>query len=842
MVGLVIVAHSRALAQALMDLTRQVASPEVPMAIAAGAGPDHLDFGTDALEILEAVQSVYSPDGVLILMDLGSAVLSAQMAYDLLPAEMQAQVKFCAAPLVEGAIAAGVQAGLGSSLQAVCAEAQAALLPKAQQLGQEEARPLAAETPAAELESAERLPGEEITLAIKNLHGLHARPAARFVQAAARFQADIQVTNLTAGRGPVSAKSLNALATLGAVQDHRVRIQARGEQASQALATLAEMIEQGFGELETPPEAPAPAPAAAPVEPGALAAIPISTGIALGPLFKYQPPPPPIPTGLVEQPEPEWQRLGQAIEAVKKAIREQRRGVAASLGNEQAAIFDAHLLILEDPDLLAQTRAKIFTEKLNASAAWNQAITAVAEQYRSLPDPYLRQRAADVLDVGSQLLFALAGEAQAGKIELPEPIILVAEELTPTQTAQLDLMQVLGVITLVGGPTSHSAILARSLGIPAVTGAPLSILRQPNGVFAALDGASGAYWIDPPAEKRAELVQRRADWLEERSRLLQSSHKLALTRDGQRIEVVANAGNLQDARAALANGAEGIGLLRTEFLFLTRQQPPSEEEQFEALSQIGAAMGEHPVIVRTLDVGGDKELPYIELPAEANPFLGVRAIRLSRQRPDLFRDQLRAILRAGAGANFRIMFPMVAELSEVRWARQALEEAHQQLTAQGLAHQWPVETGIMVEVPSAAMMADGLAGEVDFFSIGTNDLTQYTLAAERGNPNLAGFADALHPAVLRLIGRVAEAAHARGKWVGVCGELAGDPAAAAALVGLGVDELSMNPGGIPAIKAILRRLTVPQARQLAREVTAAADAPAARRLAQSFLEALPPEA
>jgi phosphoenolpyruvate-protein phosphotransferase len=317
---------------------------------------------------------------------------------------------------------------------------------------------------------------------------------------------------------------------------------------------------------------------------------------------------------------------------------------------------------------------------------------------------------------------------------------------------------------------------------------------------------------------------------------MEASHAPAMTKDGQRVEVFANVGSVQDARNAVKNGAEGIGLLRTEFLFLTREAPPNEAEQLNVLLEIGRAMGDRPVTIRTLDVGGDKEVPYIKLPKEANPFLGVRAIRMSLQNTDLFLRQLRAILRAAADHHFRIMFPMIANVSEVRLAREWLEKAHHQLTEEKLPHAWPIETGIMVEIPSAAILSRALAREVDFFSIGTNDLTQYTLAAERGNPLLADLADAFHPAVLRLIGEVVEAAHAEGKWVGVCGELGGDPLAAPVLIGLGVDELSLNSGGVPRTKSVVRTVEMPKARELAQKILRTESAVEARKLAQSYLE------
>jgi phosphoenolpyruvate-protein phosphotransferase/dihydroxyacetone kinase phosphotransfer subunit len=841
MVGIVLVSHSRALAEALRDLVQQVATSDVPLAIAAGVGPQREEFGTDAIEISEAIQSVYSEDGVLVLMDLGSAILSAEMALELLPDEMKPRIQFCAAPVVEGAIAAGVQAGLGMDLDAICREARQALKPKAEQLGQ--AEPI--ETPP-ETSLPPQIPGdfEEIQLTLRNLHGLHARPAARFVQTAAAFDADVHVRNLSSGKGPVSARSLNALATLGAVNGDEIVVSASGAQANQALQALKQLVQDNFGEpaaqagLTTQPESPSPGKTAETL-PGALSGVAVSEGIALGPLYRYQAVPPPIPQTPASDPDAEWERLQRALSQTEQAIRQRRQQLRRSIGEDQAAIFDAHLLILQDPDLSEKVQADIRQNHRNAAAAWYTNIQTVAESYKSLPDAYLQQRAADVMDVGNQVLFALAGKAAAEPVKFPEPVILFAADLTPTETSQLDMGQVLGIVTAGGGPTSHSAILARALGIPALSGLDLKIRDVKPGTLLGLDGFHGRLWIEPSTDVHQELEQQREAWLEQRRKLLQKSHAPAILRDGTHVEVVANVGNVVDAQAAIKNGAEGIGLLRTEFLYLTRETPPSEEEQLNSLLQIGAILEGRPIIVRTLDVGGDKALPYINLPLEENPFLGVRAIRLCLSRPDLFMPQLRSILRAAADNQIRIMFPMVANCEEIGQAKAMMERAHNELNKENLAHRWPVETGIMVEIPAAALLSDALAKEVDFFSIGTNDLTQYTLAAERGNAALAGLNDALHPAVLRLIQQVTTASHERGKWTGICGELAGDPLAAPILVGLGVDELSMNPTSIPRIKDLLRRIDHQMVKPLVEVALHSTSATEVRSSARNFIDKLP---
>ncbi|MEN4011450.1 MAG: phosphoenolpyruvate--protein phosphotransferase [Bellilinea sp.] len=839
MVSLVLVSHSKQLAESLVSLIRQMAGSELKIGVAAGAGENHDEFGTDATLIAEVIASVDSPDGVLILMDLGSAILSAEMALELLPADVRGRVHFCPAPLVEGSIAASVQASLGSDLQTVCREASQALRSKIEQLHpggvQSEASPAPPTAPGADQ------PYLSISLTLTNEHGLHARPAARFVQLASGFQADILVTNLTTSSRAVSATSLNALATLGALNGHQIRIQARGIQAAQALEALQRLVEDRFGESQ---QAARPVRRVSQVETGlagderSLKGLPVSEGIAIASVFHYQALPPSIPEYTPDDPAAEWQKLHTAIRKVRAAILERQRDMTERVGADEAAIFEAHALLLNDEDLLQPARQRIEQDGWNAARAWKDSADKIIARFQALEDEYLKQRAADAADVSNQVLRELSGESHQ-KVKFTHPVILIAEDLTPSETASLDLDRVHGIGLLSGGPTSHSAILARSLGIPAITGLPFAVNQLPQGCMVALDGFSGQLWIEPEAARQTEFNRQRSQWLEEKQRLLENTFQPAVTLDGTSIEVAANAGNLADAQVAVRNGADGIGLLRTEFLFLTRQTAPSEEEQYLAIRDIGMTLQGRPVIVRTLDVGGDKPLPYINQQPEANPFLGVRALRLSLQKPHLFRAQLRAILRAGREANVRIMFPMVASIEEVLQANQFIEQVHQELAEQNTPHAWPIETGIMVEIPAAAILADALAGHVAFFSIGTNDLTQYTLAAERGNPQLNYLTDALHPSVLRMIERVVAAAQAHGKWVGVCGELAGEAEAVAVLVGLGVRELSVNPAGIPRVKAIVRALRLADAQSLAQRTLACANAISARKIAAEFLKNLP---
>ena len=544
--------------------------------------------------------------------------------------------------------------------------------------------------------------------------------------------------------------------------------------------------------------------------------IPGSSGIASGPARHFRLRKPTIPEHLTTDPAGEWARLEQALEQTRHQIQQTLAEVAQRSDAQTAGVFEAHLLFLEDTALREPAKRLIQEEHLNAAMAWDRAAAAVAKEYGSLEDDYQKARAADVRDVGDQVVRNLLGEGPALPA-LESPGILIASDLAPADTARLDPSRVLAICTAFGGPTSHSAILARTFGIPAVLGLGERILELAEGCPLIVDAAKG--WVIPnPDETTEKRYHLEAEALQKASaEALAESAIPAVCRDGRRIEVGANIGSLAEARAAVAAGAEGVGLLRTEFLYLGREAAPDEEEQFAAYREIAQAMGGRPVIIRTLDIGGDKPLPYIDLGREANPFLGWRAIRLCLAQPEFFKVQLRAIQRVAALHPVKVMFPMVATLDEIRSAKALLAEARAEVAGRGQAVPERLETGIMVEIPAAAIRAHQLAPEVDFFSIGTNDLTQYTMAAERGNAKVAALTDAFHPAVLELIGRVIDAAHAHGKWAGICGELGGESLAVPILVGLGIDELSMSAPAIPRAKQLIRGLDGVAAQRLARE-------------------------
>ncbi|MFZ0090693.1 MAG: phosphoenolpyruvate--protein phosphotransferase, partial [Solirubrobacteraceae bacterium] len=504
-----------------------------------------------------------------------------------------------------------------------------------------------------------------------------------------------------------------------------------------------------------------------------------------------------------------------------------RAAVAERAGGTEAEIFDAHLALLDDAALTEPARAAI-AGGATAERGWFDAVQAVAARYRALPEPVLQERATDVLDVGQRVNAALAGAD--GDAASAAGGIVIADELTPAQAAGLDPANVVAIATARGSATAHAAILARALGLPAVVGLGSAVLGIADATELLLDGEAGTVTVDPPAQ---ELARARERGERERQRRAAARHRAAepaQMRDGARIEVFANLGAVAEAAGAVELGAEGVGLLRTEFLFLGRDSLPDEEEQTDTLRQIAVALDGRPLVVRTLDAGADKPLPALPMPPEQNPFLGVRGIRLGLRRRDVLATQLRAILRVAAEHPVKVMLPMVATLEEITAARAVLAQAR---TQTGISV--PLELGIMVEVPAAALAARRLAAHVDFFSLGTNDLTQYTMAAERGDARLAPLLAGPQPAVLALVQATVAGAAERGRWVGVCGELAGDPAAAILLAGLGVTELSMAPGLIPEAKAALREISLDQARAAALAALETDDATAARDLALALL-------
>lgn len=655
-------------------------------------------------------------------------------------------------------------------------------------------------------------------IVVPNPTGLHARPAAVLANLAKQYQSTIK---LHKGEQTANVRSVVGIMGLEVGFRDTVRLVATGSDAAAAIAALSAELRAGLGEEGAKP-APAPAsmaqaeisqppPRPRSDNPNLILGVAASPGVAVGTTYR-----------LTHQeiqvaevggtPNQERRSLERALQQATLEIEALRAKVHGQQDAGKAAIFAAHLELLEDPELLDTATSAIDKGK-SAASAWKQTYTHQAQQLAQLKNELLAARANDLRDVGGRVLRLLTGAALT-TTTYPAHTILLAEDLTPSDTATLDRSKVLGFCTIGGGATSHVAILARSMDIPAIAGAEPRMLELPNGTPVILDGSKGTLQLHPTQEEMEQVRQRQLRLKERRERELASADEPAITQDGHRVEVVANIGSQADAEQAIALGTEGVGLLRSEFVFMERESAPSEDEQTELYASIATMLGERPLIIRTLDVGGDKPLPYLPIPHEENPFLGERGVRIGFDRPEILRTQLRAILRASRSGNVQVMFPMIARLEDWWMAKGMLDEEAERL---GIS---PIPAGIMVEVPATAVMAEQFAKVVDFFSIGTNDLTQYTLAMDRGHPKLAAYADALNPSVLQLIGMAAQAANRHGKWCGVCGGVASDPQAVPLLIGLGVKELSVSVPTIPSIKAQVRELTLADCQTLAEHAIA----------------------
>ncbi len=650
---------------------------------------------------------------------------------------------------------------------------------------------------------------------ISNTAGLHARPAAVLANLARKFASDIWVQR---GDGRANAKSLTSVMNLDIRYNDKVNLVAQGSDAQDAINSLVPLILSGLGEEGSSAPAPAsrivaeiarPAPVRRSEDPNLLLGVTASPGFAVGNVFQVRHQDLAVPE-TADEPQAEELKLADALETSRRQLEALQYQLHGQADANKAAIFAAHQEVLDDPELHDMVRSAILKGK-SAAFAWQQMINTQAEQMAKMSNALLAARAADVRDVGQRVMQNLTGIGPR-KIDAPANSILVAEELTPSDTANLDRSKVLGVCTTLGGATSHAAIIARSLGIPAVAGIEPKALDIPDGTPVILDGTRASLRLNPSVEEMARLKTRQERLATKKKADLENAAAPAVTTDGCQVEVVANIGGLSDAVKGVSLGGEGVGLLRTEFLFQDRDIAPTEDEQFQAYSDIARALGpSRPLVIRTLDVGGDKPLTYLPIAKEENPFLGERGIRVGLNRPEVLRTQLRAVLRAASAGKLLVMFPMVATLTEWRAAKAMFDEERAKLGVD------PIPVGIMVEIPAAAVMAEQFAREADFFSVGTNDLTQYTLAMDRGHPKLASQVDALNPAVLQLIALAVKGAQEHGRWVGICGGIAGNSQAVPILIGLGVKELSVSVPAIPAIKAQIRTLSLADCKELAQK-------------------------
>ncbi len=833
-VGLVVVSHSTQLAVGVVELVGQLTQGKTPLAAAGGGINDIL--GTSPDKILAAIQAVDSPDGVLILLDLGSAILSAEMALEMLDDEQRNRIALTYAPLVEGAITAALEASVGHTLAEVKQAAEkAANAGQLQQLKPvsttEEAPTVSPPTPP--LAPADTSPAMETSLTIANPTGLHARPASLFVQTAARFSAMVQVV---AHGQQADASSIIAVLSLGVRQGDTITLRASGNDAAEVIEALSQLVQANFYEATTLSEVAAPTTSAteaqlvpnipqSATEPWR--GIPTSAGVALAPALLYIASTPDLLTiaqrTIVQgQVAAEQESLRKALTQTAQELTALATQVQSSVGEAEAGIFSAQALMLQDPSLITSTLQLIETEHIDAAGALARVGEQQASALEQLDNELFAARAVDVRDSIGRAVQHLHG-AEVVKQDLSalqQPVILVARDLTPADTALLRPNVVRGICTTQGGPTAHAAILARALGIPAIAGLNEAALRTiHSGDELALDADNGLLYHHPAPSIRAQLEQRFAEQQQQRAALKRASQQTQppIMINGRRIHLLANIASEAEAEAAREWGAEGVGLLRTEFLFATATTLPGVEEQRERYSSIfrafqgNASRQSGPIVARTLDVGADKPLPALDAMlgpnVEANPALGLRGIRISLAHQLLLEQQLQALLLAAADTHvpLHIMFPMITTVEELRTARAIFARVYENVREKNVTLSAQVAIGIMVEVPAAAIMAPELATLADFFSIGANDLLQYTLACDRTNTAVAHLYNPMQPSVLRLIHQVTEAGRQAGKPVAVCGEIASDVRLAPVLVGLGVDELSMTPTAIPAVRAILTR-------------------------------------
>lgn len=663
-----------------------------------------------------------------------------------------------------------------------------------------------------------------VDLLVPMIHGIHARPAARIAECARGFIAE---ATLAKGDKTGSARSPVALLALGVRCQDEITLRTEGPDAPEALRALVELISSGMGEsaeAAAPAQPAPPAPELPALPAGWLGGVTAAPGLAIGKVRWLRHVEREIPT-YSDDPVKEVQRLNAALADLGQRLADRAQG-------EHGSVAQAHLALLEDPELRVATDRGL-AQGHSADFAWRSAMRAQADVMRATGDRRLAERADDFLDLERQVLALLAGEEPEARLDLPEDTLLLAEDLLPSHVMALDLAKVRGFATMRGGPTSHVAILAGGMNLPALVALGDNLRALEDGALVILDAGRGAI---NPAPDEAALTQARDTIAAEATRraaALAAAGELARTACGTRIEAFANLGSAQDAQVAMAHGAEGSGLLRTEFLFLESATAPDEDQQAAQYQAIADAMQGRPVIVRLMDIGGDKPAPFLPMAPEENPALGLRGIRVGLDRPDLLRSRLRGILKVQPLGQCRIMVPMVASLAELRAVRGALDAARAEM---GITETIPL--GIMVETPAAAVTADLLAAEADFLSVGSNDLTQYVLAMDRGNPAVAPGIDGLHPAILRLIGQTCQGAAQHNRWVGVCGGLASDPLAVPILLGLGITELSSTPAQVPAIKAAIRAVTLEACRTLAAEALALSDAAQVRALARSFQEKL----
>jgi len=803
MVSIVIVSHSEKLAEGVKELALQMSQNKVKIFAAGGLNDISSPIGTDPFKIKDAIEKAYSDDGILVLMDIGSAIMSAEVATEMLEDAIRNKVLLCEAPLVEGAIAAAAQAMVGSDLKTVSREAVSGLLGKVTLLKKE----LVAETGDKVIDSAN---SKEIRIKVPNKLGLHARPSVRLVELINRFGKEVSVA--VNAKPAVSASSISQVATLGAKQGDMLVFKIPVEGNFTLFENeLFDFASNNFGDSDTnvlPVFEQATAAVEKAISNGTITGIASSKGISIGKVKLLNNVTAIIEKQTITDSLVEVELLKKSVNSVLEEFKNLQQKTNESYGKSEAEIFYFHIQLLKDSSVQNSAEALITNEHLNAGYAWCKVYDELVLKYQNMENLYFRERVSDILEIRNKVLDKILG-SPVKEISLTEPFILVVDEIGPAQTLSLETGKILGILSKTGGSTSHATILARSLGIPAITGLGNQLDLLIDNDVIAMNGSTGEILLEKLNPDKVAILKNEKVLEEKNAAELVLKAKLpAISKDEIVFSILANISSPKEAELAYKNGAEGIGLYRTEFLFMNRDTAPNEEEQYEIYREVCQNMNGLPITIRTIDVGGDKPIPYLGIAYEKNPFLGLRGIRYCFYNADLFKTQLRALCRISADFEVRIMYPMVGVVEEVLMANKILREVQADLEREGIMFSKIMKIGIMVEVPSVIYLIPKLANEIDFLSIGTNDLTQYLLAIDRENQIVSEYNSALHPAVLSALEKIVNAAKEAKLDLSLCGEIARNPESIQLLSAIGIRKFSMSSPAIPEIKAAIRELNL----------------------------------
>lgn len=818
MVGIVLVSHSAKIAEGTLELIQQMVADYVPIALAAGLDLPDEEIGTDPLRVLQAIESVYSEDGVLILMDIGSALMSAETALDFLPEDKRNKVYLCEAPIIEGGIAAAVTAAAHSTIEQVIGEARKSVVAKNEQMAQYYNYAALAPNSQLFIEPPLEKTVERLKIIVPNRLGLHMRPAARLVDT---VQAHTATVSVLAKDRRANALSINQLVTLGVVEGDEIIFEISGNDAAIVRQKIQQLVDDNFGdtrEVATPvPTVVVPKSTGKVNGDAGLHGLGVSSGIAYGVAKFHSRLNDHTTVVSVQEVEMEWQRLVTAVKLTHDELIQTANETQFLINKEDKLIFKAQRLMLQDTNLLQQAKNLIVENHINAEAAWRQAIQSLANEYQNITNEYLSRRAIDVRDLGHRVLTHL-GDDEESLFEMDKPHILVARELTPSELIMLKTKNVLGILLEQGNYDDHIAILARAFGIPAVVGLPNIFKLFLEGKTVALNGMTGQVWPAPSTNEIADIQKEKRAWQQKQAVYSEKRKQHPLTKDHEQIKLEVNLNSLSDIDHVLQFEASGVGLCRSEFLFGHFAEFPSEEEQVVTYKHMVRKLGKRPFVMRLFDFGGDKPAAFAAHLDEKNPAFGLRGIRLLLEWPELLGAQLRALLQISNDHTLKILVPMVSTIEEIEQVKFYLEEAKATLRQRQIPFDEDIPLGAMVETPAAVLMLDQIIKEVDFLSLGTNDLTQFIMAAERGNHHVSQLNSSLQPAVLQMIARIAQITTQANVTTAVCGEMANNPIIIPFLIGLGFKEFSMNTSAIPRISAMINNITMPESVKVATEV------------------------